>query len=158
MESEIKPFIKVGQARLEQKSLPSKEVGGVAEAEEEVPNEVKEIQAEAKETGAKVKETKAMEEVLGQQGPPLVIQDTRLSVMLICLLLKRVFATGPSGSPHISVLSPPPAPGRTTTSPKPTTETLTSSCTEISSTKLIIYSKIFIPQIYQKLTRLKLNK
>ena len=118
----------------------------MAEAEAEGAKEVKEIREEAKETGARARETKAVEEVLGHQGPPLVIQDTRLSVMLICLLLKRVFAIGPSGNPHISVLSPPPAPGRTTTSPKQTTETVTSSYTEISSTKLTIYSKIFIPQ------------
>ena len=97
-----------------------------AEEEEEVKVEDKEEEDVEQEEEVKVIMVKVGTEDQGQ------IQDTlatRPKDMLIFPRSKPVSGTGPSGSPHTSVWSPPPAPGKTSGSPSPTTEGLTSPAT-----------------------------
>ena len=115
----VKPELKL-------QPLVNKEVAGVAAVDEDEEEEVKdkeEVAEEAKEEGVKIKE-EAKEEVEAQDTLAI-----RLSAMLTYPHLKPVSGTGPSGSPHTSVWSPPPAPGKTSGSPSPTTEGLTSPAT-----------------------------
>ena len=86
--------------------------------------EIKIVAAKVEETGeVKTKVREVAKETEEEQDIPGI----RRPGMQIYHHLRPVFAIGPLASPHISAWSRPPAPGKTTTSPRPTTEGPTSS-------------------------------